>query len=234
MGKYEVIFDSKEWDNMTVHAYVTVMVYFFSFFPSSFHKRKGSVPPLGAMFGSMCAFPMLHYFGRKYTLLLASPLWTAAWIFIGTAVDWKIVIVGRILSGFCIGLCLPSAQIYVGTIENTAIFLFSSLYILLPNVYSLALAGNWKCRSENSRRSGIIAVHFHVCRYSIFVYYWKRLSMGHGGMDLFVLHRLTKILHVVPQTFHSTNFACSIFSGLEYCHLLSARLTGLVAQQNAF
>lgn len=73
----------------------------------------GSIAPLGAMFGSMTAFPLLHFYGRKNTLLLASPLWTVAWISIATAADWRIVILGRILSGYCVGLCLPSAQIYV-------------------------------------------------------------------------------------------------------------------------
>lgn len=73
----------------------------------------GSIAPLGATLGSMTAFPLLHFYGRKNTLLLASPLWTVAWICIATAVDWKVVVLGRALSGYCVGLCLPSAQIYV-------------------------------------------------------------------------------------------------------------------------
>lgn len=76
-------------------------------------KTIGSIAPLGAVFGSLSAGPLLHFYGRKFTLLLASPLWTLGWISIATAVDWKLIIAGRILSGFCVGLCLPSAQIYV-------------------------------------------------------------------------------------------------------------------------
>lgn len=100
---------------------------------------KGSIAPLGAMFGSMTAFPMLHFYGRKYTLLLASPLWTVAWISIATAANWKVVIMGRILSGFCVGLCLPSAQIYVGDDINCANarrkeYLYMNIYCRWPKV----------------------------------------------------------------------------------------------------
>lgn len=72
-----------------------------------------SVPPCGAFFGSVLAGPLLYFFGRKYTILVASPLGTLAWILIATSKRYEVFIAARFLCGFCVGLCLPSAQVYV-------------------------------------------------------------------------------------------------------------------------
>lgn len=63
--------------------------------------------------GSLVAGILLHYIGRKYTIMIASPLATIGWILIATADNYKIIIIGRFITGFCVGLCLPSAQVYV-------------------------------------------------------------------------------------------------------------------------
>lgn len=73
----------------------------------------GSIPPLGAFFGSLVAGPLLHYVGRKRTVMLTSPLWMLAWTLIATANGWEQLVIGRFLSGFSVGVTLPSAQIYV-------------------------------------------------------------------------------------------------------------------------
>lgn len=55
----------------------------------------------------------MHFVGRKYTILIAAPLWALSWMIIANATNWQNIIGGRILCGFCAGLALPSAQIYV-------------------------------------------------------------------------------------------------------------------------
>ncbi|XP_058460214.1 facilitated trehalose transporter Tret1-like isoform X2 [Malaya genurostris] len=80
-----------------------------------------SIPPFGAFFGSLVAFPLMHKIGRKYTVMLTSPVWVAAWILIATAEDWKILLLARMLSGFGAGLTLPSAQIYVSECSDPKI-----------------------------------------------------------------------------------------------------------------
>lgn len=82
-------------------------------FSIDFMLFKGSVPPSGAFFGSILAAASLHYLGRKYTIIIASPLATIGWILIATATRYEVVIAARFLNGFCVGLCLPSAQVYV-------------------------------------------------------------------------------------------------------------------------
>ncbi|XP_058833693.1 facilitated trehalose transporter Tret1-like [Topomyia yanbarensis] len=80
-----------------------------------------SIPPFGAFFGSLVAFPLMHKIGRKYTVMLTSPVWVTAWILIATAEDWKILLLARMLSGFGAGLTLPSAQIYVSECSDPKI-----------------------------------------------------------------------------------------------------------------
>lgn len=76
-------------------------------------NQLGSVPPLGALFGSILAAASLHFLGRKYTIVIASPLATLGWILIATATRYEVIIASRFLNGFSVGLCLPSAQVYV-------------------------------------------------------------------------------------------------------------------------
>lgn len=61
----------------------------------------------------MFAAPIMNTFGRKKTVLLASPAWVISWAIIATATSWEMVLIGRIISGVCDGLSIPSAQIYV-------------------------------------------------------------------------------------------------------------------------
>ena len=42
-----------------------------------------------------------------------SPIWMLAWFLIATCDNWIILIIARWLSGFGVGMAIPSAQIYV-------------------------------------------------------------------------------------------------------------------------
>lgn len=72
-----------------------------------------SVPPVGACIGSILAAFTLRSIGRKYTIIIASPLATIGWMLIATANHYWVIIGARFLNGFCAGLCLPAAQVYV-------------------------------------------------------------------------------------------------------------------------
>ncbi|XP_050090836.1 facilitated trehalose transporter Tret1-2 homolog [Anopheles aquasalis] len=80
-----------------------------------------SIPPFGAFFGSLVAFPLMHRIGRKYTVQIASPLWATSWALIATATDWRVLFAARMLSGFAAGLSLPAAQVYVSECSDPAI-----------------------------------------------------------------------------------------------------------------
>ena len=72
-----------------------------------------SIPPFGAFFGSLLAFPLMHFIGRKYTVIVTSPISLVAWMLIASCKNWKILLISRMMSGFAAGLTVPAAQIYV-------------------------------------------------------------------------------------------------------------------------
>lgn len=51
--------------------------------------------------------------GRRRTLQLTAPLWVASWLILGFAKYFPLVLVGRMLSGVCVGFVLATAQVYV-------------------------------------------------------------------------------------------------------------------------
>ncbi|XP_026481106.1 facilitated trehalose transporter Tret1-2 homolog [Ctenocephalides felis] len=73
----------------------------------------GSVPPLGALIGSLLSAPLMQKLGLRRTLMISSPLWVGSWVLIALATAPWMLIVGRFLTGLMVGVVLPCAQIYV-------------------------------------------------------------------------------------------------------------------------
>ncbi|XP_073960512.1 facilitated trehalose transporter Tret1-like [Choristoneura fumiferana] len=73
----------------------------------------GSIPPLGAFAGSMLSGPLMQRAGRKRTLQMAAPLWAAGWLLLGFAPSFPLILLGRFVSGLCVGFSLAPAQVYV-------------------------------------------------------------------------------------------------------------------------
>lgn len=86
---------------------------FLNFFFLLQFQFKAAIPPSGACLGSILSAFLLRRIGRKYTIVLASPFATIGWILIATATRYETLIGARFLTGFCVGLCLPAAQVYV-------------------------------------------------------------------------------------------------------------------------
>jgi predicted MFS family arabinose efflux permease len=72
-----------------------------------------SIPPTGAFVGSLCAGPLMQLLGRRGTLMLSSPVWVLGWTLIALAQNYQMMLFARIMTGFCIGLVIPSAAVYV-------------------------------------------------------------------------------------------------------------------------
>ncbi|XP_047509148.1 facilitated trehalose transporter Tret1-like [Pieris napi] len=73
----------------------------------------GAIASFGAFLGSMCSGPLMQRAGRKRALKLTAPLWIAAWIIVGFARIFPILLLGRILTGLCVGFVLAPVQVYV-------------------------------------------------------------------------------------------------------------------------
>ncbi|XP_047109599.1 facilitated trehalose transporter Tret1-2 homolog [Schistocerca piceifrons] len=72
-----------------------------------------SVPPLGAFVGSLASGPLLQRLGRKRTLMISAPLFVAFWVLLAFSQNYAMLFSARILTGFCAGISIPSAQVYV-------------------------------------------------------------------------------------------------------------------------
>lgn len=63
----------------------------------------------------------MNKFGRKFTVMIASPLWVSGWILIALSRRSSTIILGRLLTGISAGTTLPSAQIYVSECSDPKI-----------------------------------------------------------------------------------------------------------------
>ncbi|XP_049867851.1 facilitated trehalose transporter Tret1-like [Pectinophora gossypiella] len=73
----------------------------------------GAIPPLGAFVGSLLSGQLMQRAGRRRTLLLTAPMWAAGWLLLGFAKHLPLVLLGRAMTGLCVGFVLAPVQVYV-------------------------------------------------------------------------------------------------------------------------
>ncbi|XP_078049843.1 trehalose transporter 1 isoform X1 [Augochlora pura] len=74
----------------------------------------GSVMPLSALVGGIAGGPSIEYLGRKNTILGTALPFIAAWLLIALSSNIAMVLVGRALCGFCVGIASLSLPVYLG------------------------------------------------------------------------------------------------------------------------
>lgn len=70
--------------------------------------------PLAALFGGVVGGPLIEVIGRKTTIMATALPFMVSWLLIALAVNVPMILVGRCIAGFCVGvasLCLP---VYMG------------------------------------------------------------------------------------------------------------------------
>lgn len=70
--------------------------------------------PLAGLVGGVAGGPFIEFLGRKTTILATSFPFIVSWLLIACAVDVWMVLAGRALSGFCIGVASLSLPVYLG------------------------------------------------------------------------------------------------------------------------
>uniref|UniRef100_A0A1B0CJD4 Facilitated trehalose transporter Tret1 n=2 Tax=Lutzomyia longipalpis TaxID=7200 RepID=A0A1B0CJD4_LUTLO len=128
-----------------------------------------SVPPLGAFFGSLITAVLMHRLGRKFSVLLAAPIWVVSWTFIALAQRWEIIMIGRALSGIAVGITLPSAQIYVSECSDPKIrgvlASFPSISMSLGIVFSYVIGSFLPWRQQAWFACAVAVVQFFAILY---------------------------------------------------------------------
>jgi len=74
----------------------------------------GGIMPLAGLIGGVMGGPMIEYMGRKNTILATAVPFIVAWLLIACAVQVWMVLAGRALSGFCVGIASLSLPVYLG------------------------------------------------------------------------------------------------------------------------
>ncbi|XP_043268762.1 facilitated trehalose transporter Tret1-2 homolog [Venturia canescens] len=109
-----------------------------------------SVHSLASPIGALLSGPLLDAIGRRGCLILASVPLSLGWIVIGFAKNISWILVGRVVSGFAVGLTAVPAQVLVGEMADPGLrgflvggsFAAYSCGILL--VYALGATLSWE------------------------------------------------------------------------------------------
>lgn len=70
--------------------------------------------PLAGLAGGIMGGPLIEYLGRKNTILATAIPFIVSWLLIACAADVWMVLAGRALSGFCVGIASLSLPVYLG------------------------------------------------------------------------------------------------------------------------
>ncbi|XP_043642871.1 facilitated trehalose transporter Tret1-2 homolog [Drosophila teissieri] len=74
----------------------------------------GGILPLAALLGGIAGGPMIEYLGRRNTILATAVPFIVSSLLIACAVNVAMVLCGRFLAGFCVGICSLSLPVYLG------------------------------------------------------------------------------------------------------------------------
>lgn len=70
--------------------------------------------PLAGLAGGIAGGPFIEWLGRKTTILATSIPFIVSWLLIACAQNIWMVLAGRALSGFCVGIASLSLPVYLG------------------------------------------------------------------------------------------------------------------------
>ncbi|XP_028048848.1 facilitated trehalose transporter Tret1 isoform X2 [Monomorium pharaonis] len=74
----------------------------------------GSLMPLSALIGGIAGGPLIEYIGRKKTILATAFPFIGSWLLIAMAQNIPMVLAGRALCGFAVGIASLALPVYLG------------------------------------------------------------------------------------------------------------------------
>lgn len=74
----------------------------------------GSIMPLAGLIGGISGGPFIEYIGRKNTIIATAIPFIISWLLIACANAVWMVLAGRALAGFCVGIASLSLPVYLG------------------------------------------------------------------------------------------------------------------------
>ncbi|KAL9913287.1 facilitated trehalose transporter Tret1 isoform X2 [Glossina fuscipes] len=74
----------------------------------------GGIMPLAGLAGGIAGGPLIEYLGRRNTILATAVPFIISWLLIACAVNIVMVLAGRALAGFCVGIASLALPVYLG------------------------------------------------------------------------------------------------------------------------
>ncbi|XP_037951628.1 facilitated trehalose transporter Tret1 isoform X1 [Teleopsis dalmanni] len=74
----------------------------------------GGLMPLAGLTGGIAGGPLIEYLGRRNTILATAVPFIISWLLIACAVNVDMILAGRALAGFCVGIASLSLPVYLG------------------------------------------------------------------------------------------------------------------------
>uniref|UniRef100_A0A1B0FLN5 Major facilitator superfamily (MFS) profile domain-containing protein n=1 Tax=Glossina morsitans morsitans TaxID=37546 RepID=A0A1B0FLN5_GLOMM len=74
----------------------------------------GGIMPLAGLAGGIAGGPLIEYLGRRNTILATAVPFIISWLLIACAVNIVMVLTGRALAGFCVGIASLALPVYLG------------------------------------------------------------------------------------------------------------------------
>lgn len=129
-----------------------------------FLMSPASAPPLAALFGTLLVGMMMEKLGRKKTITFLSIPFVVGWLIIGFAVNFTMILVGRLVTGLAFGMARACAPIYVRKtiIPSTRIYVQRHLLIC-------AVVNKMLFNKSNNFRSAKLHGHNIVESWAIFL-----------------------------------------------------------------
>jgi MFS family permease len=67
----------------------------------------------GSWLASLCSGYISDAFGRKKAIMLGAVIWVIGCIIVAASQNIAMLIVGRIINGFCVGICSAQVPVYI-------------------------------------------------------------------------------------------------------------------------
>ncbi|XP_023158440.1 facilitated trehalose transporter Tret1 isoform X2 [Ceratitis capitata] len=74
----------------------------------------GGIMPLAGLAGGISGGPFIEYLGRRNTILATAVPFIISWLLIACASNIAMILAGRTLAGFCVGIASLSLPVYLG------------------------------------------------------------------------------------------------------------------------
>ncbi|XP_071442931.1 facilitated trehalose transporter Tret1 isoform X2 [Hetaerina americana] len=130
----------------------------------------GGIMPLAALLGGIIGGPLIEALGRRNTIIATAGPFIISWMLIAMATDVAMILGGRSVAGFCVGIASLSLPVYLGeTIQPEVRGTLGLLPTALGNIGILVcfVVGTYLDWSQLAIFGAVLPIPFVICMFLI-------------------------------------------------------------------